>query len=827
MPIKALVFLIASSLLLAGCFLRPPGLRPSSAATVHTNDTDYVPATNRSTDSLATLDAQLEHIDSLKSTDSASAELFQLTLENYLGVAPKDPKSFEIKLWLGNHLFTHEHYDSAMVIFQDLLKSQASSTVRTEASQMVAQTYVRLGDADKAQAWFQERLQDKDSSTSKDARDKLAQALYVQGENAEKDNRLDEAAKYYGDVTRAFPGAEVSPIALYNCGVLREKLGDWKRALAAYTKFTDLYYTSPMLPRVLFRQAKSQEMLNDWVRAADSYLKLAQTYPNSEQAEPALYNAGFAYANAKLNDKAATAFESYSTRLPQATESPNLLFRAVEIRSEMQQWEKVTDLQNQFQRRYGNDRNRAVQAACLGGLAAYHQNHNDEAKKRLSSAVEIFKNQSKKDAQSRVYAAQSQFTMGEILHQDVIKLPLRDVSFNADLDLKTTRLKYAAAEYLKVIDYRIAEWALRAAHALGLLFENYGRDIYQATWFIGKTPAKTLERAVQNLETEGAAWVEAVDHYSQAEAIAQKQGVHDRYSQEAATKPPFLRSVYVKAMDNLWINLPKIWPIAGLPGEKAVSENMEKLTYLGVLVTQADQVSLGFEKNRTAPTDTSLIKSIDLDSAWPTQTLALRLLVNLGHQYRSLIDTVRSVKRPNDSMEAFFFQIKLIREGLAPLEKEELQVYEAGIQIVKDRKLLASVWADSLKSGFGEFLFRRARSYDLLGHRALANPPINVNAPTATKHTFETKFEELGYQLQDQAFANYKDMVNRAKSGQIDLLYAELALIRLFESQPDAWSLPNPNQALLPLKPWDGQSITTERLAFLKTLEFPIPHLNP
>lgn len=833
------LFIIAAGLAIMGCFLKTPGMAPKTDVRKVAPDSAFVKTSDRLEDSLSTFTAQFARIDSMASPDSTAAELLQMALRNYLGMAQKsekeDDKYFEVKSWLANHMFEQGKYDSALTLYRDILENDKSGAHRAEASQMIAQAYVRLGEADKAETWYQQQLKGEDTATSNDARDRLAQALYVQAERAEKAGKLEEAAKYYGDVTRAFPTADISPIALYNCTVLRERLGQWQKALAGYNKFTELYYNSPMLPRVLFRQAKTRERLNDWAGAADGFWKLANTYPSSEQGEPALYNAGFAYVNARQSEKAALAFESYATKYPQTPESPNLLFRAVEIYAEMQQWNQVSELQAQFQRRYGQDRNRQVQAQCLGGLAAYHQGRIEAARNFFTQAVESYRTQAKRDPQSRVYAAQSQFILGEIAHLASGKTPLREATLDADLETKTRQLKVAAAAYLKVIDFRIAEWALRSAHAMGALFEEYGHDVRQAPKPIAKTPAQGLEHALQTLESVAAAWIQAAENYEQAQAIAVAQGLHNRYSEEAANKAPKLRRSYAMAADSLWMRLDRAWPVQGLPGEKAVAEAMERLAYRAVLATQAVQVGASFDKAIDALPADSLIKLGDsLETQRPTRSLGLKFLHDLGRRYRHVADTVRSATLPTDSMEAFFFQSQLVRQGLAPIDKEAVQAYDAAFQVAKERRLLQLPWIDSLRLGLGQALYVQAKSCDVLARRALSNPPIPFDAPPAMRKTYEPKFEELGYQLQDAAMAGYKVLIQRAKARQVDTLFAELALMRLFESEPDAWSQANRDTAatatqgpLMPRKPWDNQDLTPERMAFLKGLHVGIPHLDP
>jgi TolA-binding protein len=763
-------------------------------------------------------------------------------LRNYLEIGTRDEKFYEVKIWLGNHYFAQERYDSALSLFQEIMKEPTSGELHVEASQMIAQTYVRMGNPDKAEEWFHGQMKAGDSATSHDARERLAQALYVQAEKAEKENKLEEAAKYFGDVTRAFPNSEISPIALYNCTVLRERLQQWRKALAGYEKFTELYYNSPMLPRVLFRQAKTREKLGEWQLAAEGYWKLGMTYPNSEQGEPALYNAGFAFANAKLNAKAAQAFENYADKFPQATESPNLLFRAVEIQAELQQWDKVAELQQQFQRKYGNDRNRMVQAQCLGGLAAYHQKRWDAARTALQAAVDVFRSQGNRDPQSRVYAAQSQFTLAEMAAVEVDKQPLREASLDKDLDAKTRKLKWAASEYVKVVDYRIAEWALRSAHALGVLFEAYGREVQSVPVTLAKTPAQALEKMLQSTETMGAAWIEAADHYGQAVWIADQQKVKTRFSQEAEGKPLQLNLAFQKMADSLWNRFGRIWPISGLPNEKAVAEAMDRLAYQAVLATQVVQVSAGFEKTiQSLPKDSSQANADTVLTERFTGTdFSLRLLYLLGSKYQRLQDTVQSTALPSDSMEAFFFKAKLNLEGLTGIRKEGVQSFEAGLQIAEERRRDSSQWVDSLKTGLGKTLFLHAKACDLLAHKALAQPPIPFDAQPAMRKTFEGRFEEVGYQLQDEAMAQYKNLIARAKAGQVNALYAELALLRLFESEPDAWSVAvkadsakgvatNDSVAkpLLPHQPWDNAEMSADRMAYLKTLQFTVPNLRP
>lgn|GEM_PF-5290411 len=835
------------ALMLGGCFLMPPGMKSKPETSSRGADSVLINADKRTDDGAETWDARIDRIDSLREPDSAASALYQLSLQNYLALDSADSKADEVRLLLGNHFFNREKYDSALVIYKRILAGNPQASIREEASQMVAQSFVLLGDPEKAQEWYRNDLREGDSVSRQDARDRLAQALYLQAEKAEKLKKYALAAKYYGDVTRTFPLAQVSPIALYNCGVLREKLQDWPKALAAYHQFTQIYYQNPMLPRVLFRQAKTKEMLGDWLGAADGYVKLGKTYPNSEHAEPALYNAGFAFLNGNDIENAALAFEYYAERYPQGTESPNLLFKAVEMRSEMKQWARVEELQAQFERRYGRDRNRRIQALCLAGMASYHQGKVADAKKRLGLAAAEFRQLGDGNAQARLYAAQAQFTLAEMAAADAKEEELRESHWDSDLNRKTELLKTAVGEYLKAVDYRIAQWALRSAYSLGELFEDYGNDIGRTRFGPGKNAAQTVERAIQNLETMGSAWLEAADHFSQADEIGKKQNIHDKYTLEARFLPAKLSSRYLKSLASLWQGVARIWPVRGLPAQKPVRENMDKFAYLAALVSQAVQVTDGFLKievlvsdsDSAADSSTHVLKSGVATIRDSLAEVPVRLLTDLGRQYAGLLDTVRSVALPADSLEAFFFQAKLIREGLQSIEKAAIEVHEAGMQVAHSRGLDSSPWTDSLRLGLGKLLYQAAYGRGLLAERALGHPPIPKDAPDAARKTFIPKFDEIGYQLKDESLAGYRDIVQRMEKSEVDTLTAELALVQLFAVQPDTWgratavadasgaSHPAVDTAvLLPFQPWNQKAMTMDRWKYLKTFDFIVPHLS-
>src|SRR5690606_3947548 len=340
-------------------------------------------------DTAGTVDAGMK-ADSSKAPSASASELYLQTLDNYVQVAGRDERVPEILLWKGNHLYNQGRFSEALEIYKSLPGRFPGNPVGVEAAQMAAQSYAQLGRFEEAEETYRVLFRDGNAATQDDARDRLAQAVYLQAEKAEKEGRLQAASESYQRIAREFPTAAIAPVALFNAGVMQEKQKKWAEAIRIYGSFFDAYFRSDLLPKVLFREAKCRELDGQWLSAAEKYVNLTRAHPQSPEAEPSLYNAGFAYLNGKAPDSAARLFEAYAARYPQNAESPNLLFRAVEIFGELRNWDKVAELQAQFSRRYAADKGRRIQALCLGGTAAFQRGKWDDSARLMRRVVEEF-----------------------------------------------------------------------------------------------------------------------------------------------------------------------------------------------------------------------------------------------------------------------------------------------------------------------------------------------------------------------------------------------------------------------------------------------------
>ncbi|MBW8889283.1 MAG: outer membrane protein assembly factor BamD, partial [Fibrobacteres bacterium] len=594
---------------------------------------------------------------------------------------------------------------------------------------------------------------------------------------------LQTASELYQRIPKEFPTADIAPVALFNAGVMQEKQKKWPDAIKIYMLFCDAFYESKLLPKVLFREAKCREQDGQWKTAGDKYLNLTRAHPESPEAEPALYNAGFAYLNGNAQDSAARAFEAYALKYPQKEEAPNLLFRAVELYGEMRNWEKVAELQSQFTRRYANDKGRMIQALCMGGMAAFNRSRPDEATKLMTQALREFASLKTADPTPRFYAAQAQHTLGEIASRRMRDLPIRPGAYDADVKAKTVLLKAAVDEYLKVLDFRIVDWALRAAYSLGQSFEDFGTQVYEAPRKPARGPGEQLDREDDALSSLSASYARAQQQYLQVLSIGRKQEVNNKWVGEANARLTGMATRYMGCQIKAMAQVPQLLRVdAGTP-EKAIAGKLQQIARITPYHEQGLKYFMSFfDIAQEYELDPKLVDS--LGGAILKSTHAL------GGHYVDAADLARSSPFPAgfQPMERFFYQVKLVQEGIPKLEAKAMEYFQQGLDFAAKYNLKRDPLYDSLGIALGRAQFVQAKCLDLLAVEALVHPPIPTGAGPEQRKTYQEKLENVGYQLQDQAAEKYRALVAKVVAGTVPAEWGELAFARLYQIEPDKWT---------------------------------------
>jgi TolA-binding protein len=780
-PYALLSACLAAAWLFSGCaaFKRLKHEEPTAKAPPPAE----VKVTATKGDSVATVDLGLEKNDSVKAPSASASELYLETLDNYLAVSPNDEKTPEILVWKGNHLYGKGEFEKALSLYEDVRKRYPKSAEIGEASQMAAQSYAQLGRLEEAEKTYRSMLKDNDPAAVAEAKERLAQSVYLQAEKSEKEGKLQTASEIYQRIPKEFPAVEIAPVAMFNAGVMQEKQKRWKDAIRIYTLFFDAYFESKLLSKVLFREAKCREQDGQWQAAGDKYLNLTRAHPESPEAEPSLYNAGFAYLNGKLQDSAARAFETYAKKYPQKEEAPNLLFRAVEIFAELQNWDKVQELQTLFTRRYATDKARNIQALCMGGAAAFARGRQDEATQLMTKVISEFNALKSSEPTARFYAAQAQHTLGEISAKRMRETAIRSGSFDSDLKAKTNLLKSAVDAYLKVLDYRIVDWTLRAAYSLGEGFEEFGTGVYAGPRKPAKTPSDQLDREEDAMASLSAAYAKAQQQYLQVLSIGRKQEVNNRWVGEANARLVAMAGRYEGYQIKAMAQVPVILRVDGGSPEKAIAGKLQQIGRIAPYHEQGQKYFMAF---------LDIAQEFELDPR-AVDSLGANILKSmhaLGSHYMDATDLARSAPFPAgfQPMERFFYQVKLLQEGIPKLEDKGIDFFQQGLDFAAKYNLKKDPMYDSLRFSLGKAVYIQAKCLDLLSQEALVKPPIPPEAGPEQRKTFQEKLETVGYQLQDQSLEKYHKLIDRAVTGAVPVEWGEMAFARLYKIEPDKWS---------------------------------------
>jgi hypothetical protein len=162
----------------------------------------------------------------------------------------------------------------------------------------------------------------------------------------------------------------------------------------------------------------------------------------------------------------------------------------------------------------------------------------------------------------------------------------------------------------------------------------------------------------------------------------------------------------------------------------------------------------------------------------------------LGGHFLDAADLARSAPFPAgfQPMERFFYQVKLVQEGIPKLEQKGIDYLQQGLEFAAKYYLSKDPVHENLRSTLGRALFVQAKCLDLLAQEALVHPPIPPEAGPEQRKTYQEKLDNVGYQLQDLATEKYRALVGKVVAGAVPAEWGEPAFARLYQIEPDRWT---------------------------------------
>ncbi len=707
--------------------------------------------------------------------------------------------------------------------YQNFIHEYPQSHFKGEGNQMIAQAFERLGKNGEAENWYRQMMKDTSQAVRHEAEEHIAQAIYLQGDTLEKTGNFQKAELAYARVTDEFPKSSLASISLFNAGVMAERTKAWPRAIKYYNQFFDLFYTSQQLVRVLFREAKCRELNGEFFLAGEKFMNIAKTYPQSKEAEPSLYSAGFAFVSADSLYHAARTFVEYAKTFPNLPEAPNLLSRAMETYGALKQWEKVTELQSDFSRRYGGSKSRLVQSLSMSALSHFQQGDLIESRKLFQQAIDEYVKMKDPDAPARYYAAQAYCQLGDFEREEMRALPLRKEFLKTDLKSKQMKLGKSAEHYLVSMELKIVDWVIRSGYGLGELFKNYGDEYSQSMLAHGSSVQEELVSQENALTEIISAYKKSINQYFRVLQIAQKQNVNNQSVEAARSRIHSLFAVIQNRMEVLDTALLAAFPDPGTGLEAALSKRLDKAQR----AYEFHQDGLEWFAVFFEQIPAKLLDSTKRDSLgdW-----VLNRFLIAGNRFSEVVEATRSAPIPTgyDSIQTFFYLSKLIQELTPSIDNRVNEIFSGGLDFASRHKLSHLSRAQELRNRLGEALYSKSFCLAFLAKQALNQPPIPIEMIPAQKALYEKKFEEVGYVLQDLATQAERALVESAVKEQASYPWASRGFAALLIKQPDRWQMKGSDgepEAQWRF-PWNKEIVSDAALDSLRVLPFSSGHFS-
>ncbi len=302
---------------------------------------------------------------------------------------PKDDELVGMKFLKANIYRRYNHFDEAIVIFQDILEKHRQHETAEYAANLLLDTYNRLQKYDEMLV-----LVDKLDADPKflEGKDELkltlgklkAQSMRKRAEKLETDAKESkDFVKYvacgqaYLDIYNRNPEATENDEVLYNAGVCFEEGRSVTAAITAFNLLQKYYPNSKITAKALARLGKAYGDIAFYDKASEKYEEYAKKYAGEKDAYDAMSDAVFFRKgigdDAKAIEDTKYFIKTFSAKKP--TEAANADFSLVSIYEKQGDPDAVIKHLRDYIRTFGDKggADRVVTAYAKIGTALWHQ----------------------------------------------------------------------------------------------------------------------------------------------------------------------------------------------------------------------------------------------------------------------------------------------------------------------------------------------------------------------------------------------------------------------------------------------------------------------
>ncbi|MCM2282474.1 MAG: tetratricopeptide repeat protein, partial [Bdellovibrionaceae bacterium] len=405
---------------------------------------------------------------------------FEKAALKYFEIAPKGENVSDIRRRLGVLYYSYNHFDRAIDIFEDILKTEPNSQNAEIAGNLLLDIYKLKGDMMGLTDRANQLLANPQIAKTKfgaEVRGMLEKANFVRAQKLAEGNDYAGSAKEFEKYANEYKRADLNTAARYNAGVNYEKAGEIGSAIRMHA----------MVLAVPGNDAKTAQMKNDsrnamarlyqqtgqLEMAAKQYESYANANPKDQKAINAYFNAAVIWDGLGEYNAAVRNYDAYLVKSRRADRLESIFFQA-EIARKKGALSRAAFLYKQYLESGARDKTNAIKALFQHAQVSAKLGRPTKSKESYQKTIATYQAYKKQGLEiGAQYAAEARF----ILAQETLQ-ELRGIRFtqsdrqqaNAAAQVKQVRGRYIG-HMKEVIRFDYAPMIVAALASSGQMFD--------------------------------------------------------------------------------------------------------------------------------------------------------------------------------------------------------------------------------------------------------------------------------------------------------------------------------------------------------------------
>jgi tetratricopeptide (TPR) repeat protein len=414
---------------------------------------------------------------------------------------PQSEKTPEIKFRIGRLYYQSNHFDEAVKVFRDIVKTHPKSKYSEYSANLILDVYNLKKDYAGLEKVGAEMLAVPSIAASpvgKDIRGIMEKASFKKGQDLEGQKKFAESAQAYEAFAKQNPTSNLATTALYNAGINYERAGQNGMAIAAYkgviaSKDPEAEKLRPKVRRFLAKQYQDSAQFEE---AARLYKQLAQENPKDPLSANMMFNAAVLYEALGRGDEAIRAYTEFTKMNKKRSENVEVLYNIATIHRKAGQKGAAIHNYMEYVETGGRDQEKVVESAYWVYSMSKEVNAITRSKEWAGKTLAIQKRFApNRKGPGASYAAKLKFQDAQATFKEMksINFPNNPAKQKAAADRKIALLTKLSGELVEVIKYDSADEIVSSLALLGDANSNMAQAIQNAPLPAGLNPEETKQ----------------------------------------------------------------------------------------------------------------------------------------------------------------------------------------------------------------------------------------------------------------------------------------------------------------------------------------------